>query len=103
MSQDCPIGDATDQTGGGVTFDEGEDDEPAPGGLDLGAADDLVGAIVAPLDQDVGEDGLDQGQGSVVVEDGDDIDALQGGQDLGACVLGIDGTGRALEAGHAGV
>ena len=70
-----------------MALDERDQDEPAAGGLDLGAADDLLGAVIAALDQHVGADRLDQGQRGLVIEHGDGIDAFQRREQLGAVLL----------------
>ena len=57
------LGGATDHRGGGMAFDRGD---RAPAGrrrLRPRAADDFVGAVIAPLDQDVGADRRDQLEG----------------------------------------
>ena len=60
-----------------MALDQGDEHQPAAGGLDLRAADDLIGPIVASLDQHIGTDRLDQFQRRVFVEDGHGVDGLE--------------------------
>ena len=92
-----------DHAGGRMAFDQGNEHQPAAGGFDLRAADDLVRAVIAPLDQDIGADRGDQLERRVFVEDRHGVDRLERAQDLGAGLGRVDRTARAFQAPHARV
>ena len=78
-----PLGGATDQVVVEWPSTSGNEHQPASGLFDLLPADDLVGAVIAPLDEDVGPNVGDQLERRVVVEDRDRVDGLERAQDLG--------------------
>ena len=65
---------AVDQARGRMARKEGDEHQPASGGLDLDAPDDLLGTIIAPLYQYVGTNGGDGLEGCLGVEDRHGID-----------------------------
>ena len=62
----------------------GDDDDSAAGGLDLLTTDDLVGAPIATLDQDIREKGGDDFPGGFLGKGRQKIDIIDGAEDLEA-------------------
>src|SRR4051794_4842155 len=98
MRRDGPLGGPSNEVRRRMSLDQRDQHELAPPGFDLGPADDLLGPVVAPLDQHIGPDRLNQGKRGVVVEYGDDADGFEGGKKFGPGALGVERAGWALEA-----
>ena len=82
----------------GVAGGEGEDDDPAPPPFDILAADDRIGRVVAPLDQDIGTDLTNELERRVLGENDHRIDDFERGDDVRSLVRPPDGPLLPLEA-----
>ena len=62
------------------------------------AADDLLGLVVAPFDEDIGADRGDQLERGVFIEDRHGVDRLERAQDLGAGLGRVDRAAWSFQA-----
>ena len=90
VGSDFSISRAADDGRCRMPFDHGNEHQPAARFFDLRAADDLVGSVVAPFDEDVGTYRGDQLKRGVFVENGHGVDRLERAQDLGAGLRRVD-------------
>jgi hypothetical protein len=94
---------SVDQTRRGEAFGERDANNRATASLDNVSSDDVVGAPVSALHQNVRLDGGNQRVRRVLVEHGDRIDAPQGREELGALAFWSDRACRSFVGAHGAV